>query len=106
MRLVDLDVVLNTMIDTLLKQRPNFKQPDIWNELALRKGNYIVMTLHRPANVDEEHTLKNLVNEIMDHSQDCPGQGQIHQRQQLAVKGENEKPATILPILSVGKQPL
>src|SRR5690554_8235778 len=41
----------NTMIDTLLKQRPNFKKPLLFDELKLEKGNYIVVTLHRPANV-------------------------------------------------------
>ncbi|MDX1279551.1 UDP-N-acetylglucosamine 2-epimerase, partial [Oceanihabitans sediminis] len=48
----------NTMIDTLLKQRPNFKAPPIWGELGLAREKYIVLTLHRPANVDEESQLK------------------------------------------------
>src|SRR5690554_4356743 len=43
----------NTMIDTLFKQRPFFVKPSIWDELGLRERDYIVMTLHRPANVDE-----------------------------------------------------
>ena len=58
----------NTMIDTLLKQRPNFEKPDIWEQLNLEKGKYIVMTLHRPANVDEETILKELISEIVAHS--------------------------------------
>ncbi len=44
----------NTMIDTLLKHRPRFKKPAVWDELGLKNDQYIVMTLHRPANVDEE----------------------------------------------------
>lgn len=51
----------NTMIDTLLKQRPNFKKPVVWNELGLKEKEYLVMTLHRPANVDEESKLKELM---------------------------------------------
>src|SRR5690554_3870547 len=39
----------NTMIDTLLKQRPNFIKPPVWDELQLKEKEYIVMTLHRPA---------------------------------------------------------
>jgi UDP-N-acetylglucosamine 2-epimerase (non-hydrolysing) len=58
----------NTMIDTLLKQRPNFKKPEIWNRLGLRARDYAVMTLHRPANVDEEYKLKALIDEIIAHS--------------------------------------
>lgn len=62
-------LVGNTMIDTLLKQRPRFVQPECWNEQNLEMGNYMVMTLHRPANVDEESKLKNLIQAIVDHSQ-------------------------------------
>ena len=58
----------NTMIDTLLKHRPRFQMPSVWNELKLGKGNFIVITLHRPANVDEESKLKELIDEIIQHS--------------------------------------
>lgn len=58
----------NTMIDTLLKHRPRFIQPSVWNELGLTEKEYIVMTLHRPANVDEEGKLKELIDEIIAHS--------------------------------------
>ena len=44
----------NTMIDTLLKQQPNFIKPKLWDDLNLKAKNYCVITLHRPANVDEE----------------------------------------------------
>ena len=59
----------NTMIDTLLKNRSRFRKPDIWDKIELQEGNFIVMTLHRPANVDEEHKLKKLLDEIIAHSQ-------------------------------------
>ncbi len=58
----------NTMIDTLLKQRPRFQKPPIWGELGLKEQEYLVMTLHRPANVDEESKLKELMDEIIAHS--------------------------------------
>ena len=45
----------NTMIDTLLKQRPNFTAPKVWSELGLKQGNYIVMTLHRRRVTAERH---------------------------------------------------
>lgn len=70
----------NTMIDTLLKHRPRFQQPPIWNEIGLREGKYIVMTLHRPANVDEESKLKELINEIIIHSHDIPLIFPVHPR--------------------------
>lgn len=58
----------NTMIDTLLKQRPRFRKPAFWDELGLQDKSYMVMTLHRPANVDEEANLKTLIDEIILHS--------------------------------------
>ncbi|WP_353779875.1 UDP-N-acetylglucosamine 2-epimerase (non-hydrolyzing) [Winogradskyella sp. 3972H.M.0a.05] len=70
----------NTMIDTLVKQRPNFLQPSIWDELNLSKKNYIVMTLHRPANVDEEHVLKELIDEIVQNTKDLPLIFPVHPR--------------------------
>lgn len=70
----------NTMIDTLLKNRENFKKPEIWNAIGLNDKEYIVMTLHRPANVDEEHKLKDLLDEIISNSQDLPLVFPVHPR--------------------------
>ncbi len=70
----------NTMIDTLLKQRPNFTKPKVWNTLGLEEGNYIVMTLHRPANVDEESQLKDMIDEIIANTQDLPLVFPVHPR--------------------------
>jgi UDP-N-acetylglucosamine 2-epimerase (non-hydrolysing) len=70
----------NTMIDTLLKHRSRFKQPSLWNKIGLIQGEYLVMTLHRPANVDEEVKLKELINEIILHSHDLPVIFPVHPR--------------------------
>ena len=58
----------NTMIDTLLKNRPRFSKPKIWDLLNLREKEFIILTLHRPANVDGEGNLKELIDEIITHS--------------------------------------
>jgi UDP-N-acetylglucosamine 2-epimerase (non-hydrolysing) len=68
------------MIDTLMRQEPNFKQPEIWNKIGLKEKSYIVMTLHRPANVDQEESLKNLLEEIIDNSRDLPLVFPVHPR--------------------------
>ena len=81
----------NTMIDTLLKQRPNFKKPKVWNDLELSDGNYIVMTLHRPANVDEESHLKAMIDEITANSQDLPLVFPVHPRTAKILKQLNVK---------------
>jgi UDP-N-acetylglucosamine 2-epimerase (non-hydrolysing) len=70
----------NTMIDTLLKNRSRFKKPEIWDELGLKANEYLVMTLHRPANVDEEDKLKDILQEIMNHSRELPLIFPVHPR--------------------------
>ncbi|RZJ67897.1 MAG: UDP-N-acetylglucosamine 2-epimerase (non-hydrolyzing) [Flavobacterium sp.] len=51
----------NVMIDTLTQNLPRIKKPDFWDEFGLEKDNYIVLTLHRPSNVDEEKSLQHLL---------------------------------------------
>ena len=70
----------NTMIDTLLKHIPRFKKPTNRDELNLFKDGYLVMTLHRPANVDEEGKLKVLIDEIIAHSNNLPLVFPVHPR--------------------------
>ncbi|MGK9117726.1 non-hydrolyzing UDP-N-acetylglucosamine 2-epimerase [Olivibacter jilunii] len=70
----------NTMIDTLLKQMPRFQKPAIWDKLDLKEKQYIVMTLHRPANVDQEDSLKNLIDTIVRSSRNVPLVFPVHPR--------------------------
>lgn len=70
----------NTMIDTLIKNKSRFVKPAIWDDIQLEDGKYIVMTLHRPANVDEEEKLKKLMQEIIDNSHDLPLIFPVHPR--------------------------
>ena len=43
----------NIMIDTLLANRGRFRAPGIFREAGLEEKAYLVLTLHRPANVDD-----------------------------------------------------
>lgn len=70
----------NVMIDTLLANRSRFQKPTVWDELKLEKGNYLVMTLHRPANVDEEAKFKALLDEIINASHGLPIIFPVHPR--------------------------
>jgi UDP-N-acetylglucosamine 2-epimerase (non-hydrolysing) len=54
----------NTMIDTLIAQRDRLKQPDLWTTLGLTPRQYVVLTLHRPANVDDSATLSALLSAV------------------------------------------
>lgn len=70
----------NTMIDTLLKNRPRFTPPPIWQEAQLENGQYLVMTMHRPANVDEEQKLKQFMEAILHNVEGLPVVFPVHPR--------------------------
>ncbi len=75
----------NTMIDTLLNHRSKFQKPEIWDEVSLEKESYIVITLHRPANVDQEVTLKSLIESILESSRGIPIIFPVHPRTRKAL---------------------
>ena len=54
----------NVMIDTLYQNLDRISAPLFWNEFNLEPKNYIILTLHRPSNVDEEQSLIQLLQEI------------------------------------------
>tara|TARA_R110002073_G_scaffold72537_1_gene177584 strand:- start:606422 stop:607504 length:1083 start_codon:yes stop_codon:yes gene_type:complete len=84
----------NTMIDTLLKNMPRLKQPKVWSQLGLNNKGYFVMTLHRPANVDEEAKLKELIDEIVKGANNMPIVFPVHPRtakilKQIGIEASN-----------------
>lgn len=70
----------NIMIDTLLKNLPRFTKPAVFDTLNLTGKNYLVMTLHRPANVDEGGVLKELIQKIVTNVEGLPVIFPIHPR--------------------------
>lgn len=76
----------NVMIDTLHANRNRFQKPEVWNELSLEKGNYMVMTLHRPANVDAAEKLKALLEAIITSSRGLPIVFPVHPRAAKIIK--------------------
>ncbi|MFV8341584.1 non-hydrolyzing UDP-N-acetylglucosamine 2-epimerase [Flavobacterium sp. XS2P39] len=51
----------NVMIDTLYQNLNRITKPFFWDDYRLELENYIILTLHRPSNVDEEHALQQLL---------------------------------------------
>ena len=70
----------NVMIDTLLVNVDKFRKPAFFDEMDLIEGRYLVMTLHRPANVDEAGQLSAMLREISRHSGNFPIVFPIHPR--------------------------
>ncbi len=79
----------NTMIDTLLRFKTDFFKPNIWNELELQVKNYIVVTLHRPGNVDEAAKIKAMLEEIGRNANGLPVVFPVHPRTAKTLKDLN-----------------
>lgn len=85
----------NTMIDTLLASRPHFRKPDLWIAYNLQEKKYIVLTLHRPNNVDDPVNLMHLLEEISSNANGLPVIFPVHPRtrkvmQEIKLSGKSE----------------
>lgn len=54
----------NVMIDSLVQYLPKTENSEIFNELQLGKNEYILVTLHRPSNVDSGSFLSQLISTL------------------------------------------
>ena len=52
----------NVMIDSLIHFLPTTRTSKILDQLKIKTKNYVLVTLHRPSNVDEKENLISLVN--------------------------------------------
>jgi UDP-N-acetylglucosamine 2-epimerase (non-hydrolysing) len=52
----------NVMIDSLIHYMPKIADSEIHSSLNLKPNDYMLVTFHRPANVDEREGLSNLVD--------------------------------------------
>jgi len=85
----------NTMIDTLLANIDRLRPPDVWDELELSAGNYLVATLHRPSNVDQETHLERLLAAIGGGSRGLPVVFPVHPRTRKTLTSVAGLPANI-----------
>lgn len=70
----------NTMIDTLLYFDAGIEESEILEKLHLKKQEYVLMTIHRPSNVDEEAPLNKLLELLENISQKYKVVFPIHPR--------------------------
>jgi UDP-N-acetylglucosamine 2-epimerase (non-hydrolysing) len=80
-------LVGNTMVDTLLKHRDRAKQSGILARLDPQirsdrggRGEYMVLTLHRPSNVDDPKTLREILEALAVLTKDTPCFFPVHPR--------------------------
>ncbi|WP_143962368.1 non-hydrolyzing UDP-N-acetylglucosamine 2-epimerase [Litoribacter populi] len=71
----------NTMIDTLLSNLNRLEDPKLnFQDKPLEEKKYMVLTLHRPANVDEETKLKQMMDTIVKGCAPFPVVFPVHPR--------------------------
>jgi UDP-N-acetylglucosamine 2-epimerase (non-hydrolysing) len=61
----------NTMIDTLLRAEPSARSLRAWRRYGAEAGDYVLVTLHRPSNVDDGDRLRRIARELVHLAQRC-----------------------------------
>jgi UDP-N-acetylglucosamine 2-epimerase (non-hydrolysing) len=85
----------NTMIDTLLQNQSRLTKPEFFDSLNLRPGEYFVVTLHRPANVDKCDSFSRLLSAISGGARNMPVVFPVHPRTAKTLRELSEVPANI-----------
>jgi len=96
-------LVGNVMIDNLLRHRENARSSNILDELRLSERSYVLVTLHRPANVDDSKTLTGIMGVLEDICHDMPVVFPVHPRtrarlQELQIPVHNSRLMLLDPV--------
>jgi UDP-N-acetylglucosamine 2-epimerase (non-hydrolysing) len=82
-------LVGNVMIDTLLACRDLCRRSTILHELGVEGRPFGVLTLHRPANVDDPNVLSGLLEAIAEVQRELSIIFPVHPRTRKAIDGRN-----------------
>ncbi|MBK7032494.1 MAG: UDP-N-acetylglucosamine 2-epimerase (non-hydrolyzing) [Ignavibacteria bacterium] len=93
----------NTMIDSLLYALPKSEKSTIHVDLGLQPGNYALVTMHRPSNVDDPVQLRMIVDVLSTVASDMPMVFPVHPRTRKNLQNLGiEVPANVHMIDPVG----
>jgi len=83
----------NVMIDSLVQYKEKSKQSTLLNELDLNPNQYILVTLHRPSNVDQKENLEKILSIFEGFISNLPIVFPMHPRTQknISVFGLKER---------------
>ena len=79
-------LVGNVMIDSLVASRTRAAASTVLSRLGLIDGEYAVLTLHRPANVDEPASLRQILSPIAELARRIPVIFPVHPRGRDAIR--------------------
>lgn len=85
----------NTMIDTLLSNMNRLKPPIFWDDHSLAAGEYFVVTLHRPANVDASSGFHSILGAIGEATRGLPVVFPVHPRTAKTLREVADVPSNI-----------
>jgi UDP-N-acetylglucosamine 2-epimerase (non-hydrolysing) len=88
----------NTMIDTLLANLERLQPPPFWAAAGLEPGNYFVMTLHRPANVDDPAGFARLLDAVGTATRGLPVVFPVHPRTAKTLATLPARPGGLLAV--------
>jgi len=88
----------NTMIDTLRANLERLRPPPFWAEAGLQPGGYFVMTLHRPANVDDAAGFARLIAAVGAATRGLPVVFPVHPRTAKTLAALPGRPAHLLTV--------
>ncbi|MCK9541543.1 MAG: UDP-N-acetylglucosamine 2-epimerase (non-hydrolyzing) [Novosphingobium sp.] len=77
----------NTMIDTLLANLDRLRAPPFRDELGLTAREYFVLTLHRPANVDDRAGMAAMLDAVGQGTRGLPVVFPVHPRTAKTLEG-------------------
>jgi UDP-N-acetylglucosamine 2-epimerase (non-hydrolysing) len=70
----------NTMIDTLMQNLGRLRKPDMWDSNSLEEKGYLLLTLHRPTNVDDPSSLRAYLDAVLENAKNHPVVFPVHPR--------------------------
>ncbi len=82
----------NVMIDTMIKLRPRAASSTVKEDLGLEPGEYAVVTMHRPSNVDDERTLGAIVQALARIQERIPLVFPVHPRTRKNIESSGLSP--------------
>ncbi len=89
----------NTMIDTLVANMSKLRPPGFWEANQLTSKSYLLLTLHRPANVDDSSMLEKRLSIISEEAGSIPVVFPVHPRTRKNLDGASiSLPSNILMV--------
>ncbi len=72
----------NTMVDTLVANLDRLVQPSLWGDFKLKAQGFLLLTMHRPSNVDHPTVFQKKINAIANAVSPLPIVFPVHPRTQ------------------------